>query len=176
MTSEVGPDPIPKAANAELPIAMPPAMPGVPADMGNRFLARLIDGGIILAILFVLGACLNPLEGQGGAIETFASLVAVIAFAGCVAYEPVMIGRYGQTVGKRLMKLHVVNADGTPAGWGPSALRYFVPVIAGCFTCNIGSFLVYISPFFDSSAWKRGWHDKIASTVVISRENSEWRW
>jgi hypothetical protein len=40
--------------------------------------------------------------------------------------------------------------------------------IFGGFFCGIGQTLTYVSPFFDSSGWQRGWHDKVAKTQVIN--------
>ncbi len=92
----------------------------------------------------------------------------LIAFAIYFGYEFVAIGLFGQTLGKRVMKLHVVAVNGGPAGWGASAGRVYVPMLAGFVTCGLGSMLFYLSPLFDGGPWKRGWYDQIASTVVIS--------
>jgi uncharacterized RDD family membrane protein YckC len=91
----------------------------------------------------------------------------ILAVAVLFGYEFYMIGRYGQTIGKRFMKLRVVKVSGEPAGWGASAARTFVPMLVSCFTCGIGGMLFSLSPLFDSSPWKRGWPDNIASTVVV---------
>lgn len=167
MTSDVAPEP---------PTTQPAAMPGRPADIGDRFLARLIDAGVVIGAMVVPALCAQPLEGRGGAAEALGVLLSMLMLTVYLGYEFVMIGRYGQTFGKRVMKLRVVRADGTTAGWGASALRVYVPMIASVCTCNLGGILFYLSPLFDSSPWKRGWYDQLASTVVVRAENSEWRW
>jgi uncharacterized RDD family membrane protein YckC len=83
-------------------------------------------------------------------------------------YEFVMLGLYGDTLGKRVMKLRVVRLDGEHAGWGPAFGRTFIPGVAGCLSCGLGVLLFYLSPLFDPGPWKRGWHDAVAATVVVS--------
>jgi uncharacterized RDD family membrane protein YckC len=126
--------------------------------------ARLIDTGILIGVLVVLGGCSNAMQNSA---EPLAVLVSLVALAILYGYEFYMIGRYGQTVGKRVMKLRVVKLSGEPAGWGASAARSIVPMLISCFTCGLGGMLFYLSPLFDNSPWKRGWHDQIASTVVV---------
>ena len=67
----------------------------------------------------------------------------------------------GSTLGMKVFKLRVVDANtGQPIGIGRALLRYIGWIIAGI-PCYIG--LIWAA--FD--ARKQGWHDKIASTVVI---------
>lgn len=155
----------------------------VPADMGKRLLARIIDGvliGIAYTILFTLffagGAAtvqVDPVTGElNSAGRGFvASLFIGFALLGVlgIAYEVVMIALRGATVGKQLMGIKVVlERDGSVPGWMPSVLRWVIPQAAGWVTCGLGTLIVYLSPFFDSAKRNQGWHDKVASTLVVN--------
>jgi len=66
------------------------------------------------------------------------------------------------TPGKWICKLKVVRPDGSKMHWYQSIIRYFSYLISG-FVFMIGFFAI---GFSDK---KRGWHDKIANTVVVKR-------
>jgi uncharacterized RDD family membrane protein YckC len=157
-----------------MPAAVKPggAVPGVapagyPASIGDRLLARIIDGGVIIAGFFVFGGLGSVLTDSA---PTLAVVPSLIAFAIYFGYEFVAIGLFGQTLGNRVMKLHVVAVNGGSAGWGASAGRVYIPMVASFVTCGLGSMLFYLSPLFDGGPWRRGWYDQLASTVVISRK------
>ena len=69
-------------------------------------------------------------------------------------------GTSGQTPGKRLFGLRVVQTDGTPLTPGIAFLRW-----VGYLISKIPLFLGFVWAAFD--ARKQGWHDKIAGTCVI---------
>ena len=145
-------------------------MPGVgtagyPASIGDRFLARLIDGFVIIFGMFVFAGVSNLIDDSAPTLAVVPALIAIAIYLG---YEFVTIGLFGQTIGKRALDLRVVAVDGGPAGWGAAAARVYVPMLAGFVTCGLGNSLFYVSPLFDGGPWRRGWYDQIASTVVIS--------
>jgi uncharacterized RDD family membrane protein YckC len=140
----------------------------IPPSLGDRFLARLIDSGILIGGLVLAGAIGQAL-GEG---NPAGAVLAVFAFVALYGYEFVLIGLSGQTVGKRVMKLRVVSVSGGPLGWGGAAGRSFVPMLANCVTCGFAGLLFYVSPMFDNGPWKRGWHDQIASSVVVRAPGS----
>jgi uncharacterized RDD family membrane protein YckC len=130
-----------------------------------RFLAFIIDG-IVLA---VISAALTPIWGPqvtvtgagtdtGFAVNTKANaigtLVGLVYFIGFWAWR-------GQTVGMMPFNMQVVGvADGKKIDVVRGLLRYVGFIIAA-----IPLFIGLIWAAFDSR--KQGWHDKIASTVVI---------
>jgi len=152
------------------------------ATIGSRALARIIDSvvlGIIVTILYflflggVVASSSSTNEdgtlSDGAMAGIFGSLFAFVALTGVVTigYELVMIAIKGQTVGKMIMGIKVVlSANGQVPGFGPSFMRWLLPII-GSFLCGIGEILVYLSPLFDSSGRAQGWHDKAANTLVI---------
>jgi uncharacterized RDD family membrane protein YckC len=145
--------------------------------MGERLLARIIDG-IILSVVAVIvlipgivalatsansSATGEPSSRAGG---TFGLLIALVTLI-TVLYEIGFIAVRGRTIGKQVMGLTVrLEATGALPGWGPAVLRWLIPFLGGL-VCGVGELLVYISPFFDNSGRRQGWHDKVAGTVVV---------
>lgn len=164
------------------------------ATMGQRFLARLLDGviiGVIYSIVMFAGLAgaigigsTDPVEcnvdpatgltectGGEAALGGIAAFFAVIAIMSVLllAYEWLMISLKGATFGKMALGVKVVKeADGQVPGLGAGFIRYIIPVV-GSFLCGIGQILVYLSPFFDNSGKLQGWHDRAAGTVVIKK-------
>ncbi len=156
---------------------------GCIASMGNRLLARIIDGlligGVALAIMIPLGVGVidntNTVNNPDGTTTTtinhgfFGALVATIAVFAVIGilYEVAFIAVRGATLGKMAAGVRVVRSDnGQVPGWGSSFVRWIIPTVAN-FVCGLLTLLVYISPFFDNTHRNQGWHDKAASTFVI---------
>ncbi|POX40906.1 RDD family protein [Streptomyces sp. Ru73] len=166
------------------------------ATMGQRFLARLVDGlivGVIMTIAMVAGmgsvvgiagnaaddcgsymdpgydACMNEAAAQAG--SGFAVMFGILGIFALfmLLYEWLMIGIKGATFGKMALGLRVVReSTGQVPGVGAGFIRYIIPMV-GAFLCYIGAALVYLSPFFDSTGKLQGWHDRAAGTVVIKK-------
>ena len=151
---------------------------GVPASMGSRLLARIIDAliigipaGIIIGIMAASVAdkntCTTDVNGVDhcttkgiGALLAVYLVVLIAAFL----YEILMIGLKGATVGKRMMGIQVRDAaTGGSIGAGRAFVRYLVLAVTGAI-CTLG----YWSPFFDSTRRYQGWHDKAANDFVVS--------
>ncbi|SCK28131.1 RDD family protein [Streptomyces sp. WMMB 322] len=165
------------------------------ATMGQRFLARLIDGlivGTVYTVIMFLGVgsalgiasqaedcgtytdpgyseCIQEAQAQAsGVIGTMVMVMLVFASL-MLFYEWLMIAFKGATFGKMAMGLRVLKeADGQLPGAGSGFIRYIIPV-AGSVVCGIGTLLVYLSPFFDNSGKLQGWHDRGAGTVVVKK-------
>lgn len=145
------------------------------ASMGQRLGARVLDWvflGVPLATVYVLLilwlASTVEETGEPGPGPVVGLLVFVgIASIGAVAYEVSLIAVRGATLGKQIVGIRVLREqDGQPPGWGSSVLRWVIPY-AGAAVCGIGQLVVYLSPFFDDSGRRQGWHDKIAKTLVV---------
>lgn len=76
------------------------------------------------------------------------------------AYFVWMVGTYGATVGKMVMKLKITKEDGKKVSYSDALLREIASYL---------SFIVfglgYLNIIWDKR--KQGWHDKIAKTIVI---------
>jgi len=151
------------------------------ATLGSRALARLIDSVILYILVWILWAVI--LGGASAAVTNDDGTVSDAAAGGIlgalfgafvitivltIAYEVVLTAIKGQTVGKMIMGIKVVRSrDGQLPGFGPSFMRWLLPII-GYAVCYVGAILVYLAPLFDSSGRVQGWHDKAANTLVIA--------
>lgn len=166
------------------------------ATVGQRALARILDSlivglglGVILTIVAVIAGAIAA-GSSTGTDEEFAAGVfsgvglfigaALISVLVIYAYEAVMIGFWGATLGKMIMKVKVVKPrNGAVPGIGSGLVRYLIPGLvaflfslipfAGVFLGEIGAIICFLSATFDSSGRRQGWHDKIAGTVVVSK-------
>ncbi len=77
-----------------------------------------------------------------------------------MAYFTYFHGTTGQTPGKRLLGLRVVQETGEPIGLGTAFLRWVGYIVSG-----IPMLMGFLWAGADRR--KQGWHDKIAGTVVI---------
>ncbi len=143
-----------------------------------RVVARLVDSlilGIPFSILFGVFAAAGGLfassssssnnsNAQGAAVAIFGSafiLLYLIAIVVTFGYWIYFWGSSGQTLGMRLLRLRVVDANtGAPIGYGRATIRLLMTFV-NTWACYVG----WIWVAFD--ARKQGWHDKVANSVVI---------
>ena len=166
----------------------PPPQPGYGAPAGYpvagqpryggfwiRFAARILDGlvlGIPIGVLFTIvgiaaagAAGATSQNGQispaaGGALAGVSLLLWAVVVVAAIAYF-VVLWTTGATLGMRVLGLRVVDAQsGRNIGFGQSILRYLGLIISSL-PCYLGYLWVAWDP------QKQGWHDKIASTVVL---------
>ena len=122
---------------------------GPRADFGTRLVAAIIDGVILGVVNFLLSRIL-------GAAGSGLSILVGLAYYGYLEGSP-----SGQTVGKRVMNIRVIDfTNGEPLGVGKALVRY-VGRIASTVVCLLGYFWM----LWDDQ--KQTWHDKIAGTVVV---------
>jgi uncharacterized RDD family membrane protein YckC len=125
---------------------------GEQAGVGTRFLAALIDGIIIgIPINLVLLAADAP-----SGLVNLVILAAQFAYFGFMESKP-----EGQTLGKKVMKIQVVDATTLQPGiegraWTRSGGR----ILSGL-VCGLG----YLWILWDKD--KMTWHDKMATTRVL---------
>lgn len=142
-----------------------------------RFTAQIVDGVILnfiitlifIILFFALGMeQLVPKLGQSpqqmmdtmGSFFTIILLLNAVSIAIYAAYFIYFHGAKGQTPGKMLFKLKVIQTNGQDMTYGKSLIR-FLGYIVNQFTLLIG----FIWAAFDKE--KQGLHDKIAGTYVV---------
>ena len=138
------------------------------AGLGSRFLARLLDGFILLvpALLIILPFLDEDADGDPTVpLWTSYALLAIAA-----AYEILFIALRGQTFGKMALKVVVVRADGSGRvpSLGSSAIRYVLPAaVAGVPVplVQLASVVIYLWAVWDPH--RQGLHDKAAGTLVV---------
>ena len=134
---------------------------------GRRLLATFIDGLLLGFFTFLLTLVLgfiamflgmftyNPNEPLpiDRLIVLSAAILSLLYYVGAWT-------KSGQTLGKTMVGLRIVNTNGTPISGGKAFLRYIGYIISGMLFS-----LGFLWLAFDSK--RQGWHDKIAGTVVI---------
>lgn len=172
------------------PVPPPPASggPGAagtprPAELTNRFLARLIDH-VILGIVFVpiwivIGIVIAV--GLDGFAATFVAnaIVGVLVAAIYVGYFAYLESSRGQTIGKMLMKLRTYGPDGVSNPTMEQAAKrsiyaglsvlWIVPVL-GQLVAGLGqlALMIYIAVTLNNDQPEhQGWHDKFAGGTKV---------
>lgn len=149
------------------------------ADIGKRILATILDGlvhavgalpGVILIIMGgVIGASSADSRGRvsDDAAGAFVGLILLgygLIFVGVFAvalYNIYLLGRDGASLGKRWMKIKVLDPQGQPLGFGKAFLRELVKNALG----NV-CFILLLWPLWDQE--KQGLWDKVFSTHVYN--------
>lgn len=125
------------------------------ADIGNRFIALIVDIIVVGAIGGIFGISVDFVGG---------SALGILLWAG---YQWYFLTRHnGQTLGKMLMNIRVIKMDGSPIADADALLRYF-GYLVGSFVVMLG----FIWALFDPD--NQGWHDKLAKTYVVKVPQTE---
>jgi uncharacterized RDD family membrane protein YckC len=169
--------------------------------MGARFLARLIDFGMVLLLNAVVNgwfvwryidedrpywaevfrrAAAGDSSTEGLPARSDPGLLVVIlliATALWLAYEVPAMAQSGQTFGKRMMRIRAVAmAEDKPLGLGRSLRRWNtmgLPTLLW-YCCGLGLVLQLVdalSPLFNHPL-RQALHDKRAQTVVVQVPNT----
>ncbi len=141
-------------------IAQASSAPVTGPKLDNR---RVLAGVVDLAIV-TLGAIVILFAGDalsGDRSEVQGALGAVILGWALYYYFALESGG-GQTVGKKLMKLRVVKADGSPAGMGEIAVRTILRVVDGA-----GAYFVGLMVLLARGERRQRIGDIAAGTMVI---------
>ncbi len=139
----------------------------IPARFAAVFLDGLLLGAVNLvtnaAMGYIFASAARPVDGKlpAGFLMLQFALFAINLSIG-VAYEGVLIGKYGATLGKMACKIKVVTADGGKVTYARAFGRYFAKLVSA-FTCLIG----YVIALFDDQ--KRTLHDRICNTRVVNK-------
>ena len=131
------------------------------ASFRERAIARLLD----IAIVFVPVAAPVVLSTLLGG---WAAWVGLFALVWMLVYEVQCTSRSGQTWGKRLVGIAVVQLkDGLPLSWRRAAARWAVLLLPNLLPV-VGQMLVW--SVTSASTWDprdQGWHDRLARSVVV---------
>lgn len=130
------------------------------AGFAVRFRALLIDGIIMLVSVFLLVMLAFAASGSDAAVRLLLLALAAVT----VLYEPVMVSRFGATVGHRRANLMVVaDKTGTNPRFPRALLRYLIKATMGL-------------PSFVTMAFTerhQAVHDRVSGTTVQIRDLSK---
>lgn len=155
-----------RSPDEEWPSEAPVRGPEVrPVERPARFLERLRAGAIDLALLAGLWGVVVYFAGRAahvpllGLIPRWPYLGGYLAFLGLV-YAVYFTGTTGQTLGKMVEGLRVVDRAGRPPGYARSLLRAAVGSI-GVILAGLGALPMALDPA------RRAVHDRLFRTRVI---------
>ncbi|CUR57669.1 membrane hypothetical protein [metagenome] len=152
-----------------------------PAELLDRFVARLIDGLLLAVVYVVIGIVLVSgvlLSGVDSNVAVgFVTTIILVALQ--LGYFVFLETSRGQTVGKMVMKLRVLGASGgNPTTeeslkrniWIAIGLAGFIPVI-GLLTglAQLAAVIAIAVTISSDTVLRQGWHDKFAGTRVIKQ-------
>lgn len=135
------------------------------AQLDRRFQAFAIDRLVTWSLPGVAGA----LTWVAGGDEVW-PVVAAVGITLVVVWLAMAIvaGLTGSSPGKAARGLRVVHhGTGTPIGVGPALLRSLVLGLSGLPTFGIGVATLAWTAVEDRGGQRRGWHDHVASSVVV---------
>jgi uncharacterized RDD family membrane protein YckC len=125
----------------------------------RRVLAAIVDLAIVVAGSLVILFAADALSSDTGDVR--GALSAVILGWALYYYFALESGD-GQTVGKKLMKLRVVRADGRPAGMNEVAVRTVLRVVDG-----IGLYIVGLIVMLATGQRRQRLGDMAAGTIIV---------
>lgn len=127
---------------------------------GKRLVATVIDLLIFLIVVNILQFFIFR-NGSPSRLDLNAMKLLFSTFCG-LAYYIIMWARFdGATIGKKIMKIKIVNEDGSPLT-DQAVTRRFLAYILSALPLMLG----FLWILWDRE--KKGWHDKIAKTRVVS--------
>ena len=162
---------------------LPPPGGVKPAELLDRFLARLIDGVLLGVVFFILSAIITAIiiTGFASGFELYLASVftSLIFVAGTFAYYVFMETAQGATLGKLVIKLKVVGTDGHSLPTVSQSIKrnIFYAANLAAIVPIVGSLLgglaalvavIMIAVTINNDTIKRqGWHDKFASETMV---------
>jgi uncharacterized RDD family membrane protein YckC len=132
----------------------------VPAGLGSRFAAALLDLLIISAVCGAVSRVggLLPAAVSGALVIT---LCFVVSWGYWIFFE---VARQGQTPGKSVLKLRVVDGRGLPIGLAQSLVRNIVRIIDAVPLGGVGMIAAILDPHH------RRLGDLAADTMVVAEK------
>lgn len=138
------------------------------ANRGRRLVARIVDALIIgIPVYAIAGAAWGDYDYDDAAVSFLQSVIYAVVY---LVYQVLMLTHYGQSLGKKLMKIRVgMLADGTKpnsqAALGREATYALIPVIPCC-----GSIFWLVNVLWCTwdKPYRQCLHDKVGKTVVVS--------
>jgi uncharacterized RDD family membrane protein YckC len=128
--------------------------------VGRRFAASIIDGIVLMVIMYVIAAA------TGGTTSDGFSLQGAPVFIGLGIWVLYYIGleaTTGATLGKLALGIRVTKADGSGMDWVASITRNVLRIVDGLFVYLVGAILIWNSPK------RQRLGDRVAGTVVVRR-------
>ncbi len=183
--STVPPPPPPPAGAASPAPPVPPTAAGVPrpAELLDRFLARLIDF-VILGIVYgiitgIVGGAIITGYRSGSEVYFYYLIIGVLSSIIYLGYFAYMESSRGDSVGKMVMKLRVFGPDNTSKPTMEQAVRRNIWVAAGIISVvpfvgwwlgglvSLGAIILIIIGINGDTVRRQHWFDKFAGGTTV---------
>ncbi|MFT4214330.1 MAG: RDD family protein [Microbacterium sp.] len=139
-----------------------------PATIGRRVAAYVIDSVVATLILAAAGILVAVSFSTQGALPLPVAIGAAYAVAAAWLLVYTLLQGGGGSIGMRILRLRLVRAPGAQRlGFGRALLRNVVWGFASGIVVGV------FSPLFDSSPWRRGWHDRAAGAVMTDASRAQ---
>jgi len=157
------------------PLDTPPALPLSETHERAGFWLQLIAFSIdtiilttFALVLLIIGVLVTNVGDELGDLLTDTADGSPLfplwisgALTASAAYFTILHSEYGQTIGKSLLRLEVRTQNGALPSYSQALFRWLAYGLSLAF-CGLGFLWVAVSPE------KRGWHDLLAHTVVVT--------
>lgn len=130
-------------------------------SFGERLTAFIIDETLLLIFLSVLFFILDRVGVKIDGLEK------IVFWIFSIAYNVILLQKWGATIGKKLLRLRVVNTTYQPVTVGQAIFRESVGKLYSTLILNLGYLHVLKNP------QKQAWHDKMAKTYVVKVDSKE---
>jgi uncharacterized RDD family membrane protein YckC len=137
-----------------------------PATLSRRLVAGVLDVGLLV----LLGGWMLPaarVEDLGWLAPLGGVLVLVVAVV-----QWALHGRTGATLGRRAVGIRTLDVEARRPIGMPRVLLRGVVIAAGLLALGVGIVVVLVSPLFDRTGRRRGWHDLAARDEVLDVRSS----
>jgi len=125
----------------------------------RRVLAAIVDLAIVIAGTVVILFAADALSSDTGDVR---GALSAVMLGWALYYYFALESGDGQTVGKKLLKLRVVRADGRPAGMREIAVRTVLRVVDG-----VGGYIVGLIVMLATGQRRQRLGDLAAGTIVV---------
>ncbi|HEX9015742.1 MAG TPA: RDD family protein [Chloroflexota bacterium] len=137
------------------------AVPGAYQGLGKRFVALAVDSVVLGVLGYVIAAFTGGTTSDGFSLN---GLPAMLWFLVSFAYYILLEGLLGATVGKLVLGIRVVKADGSKCDIGAALIRNVLRIVDFLpFAYIVGIILIA------ASKQRQRVGDRVAGTVVVGR-------
>jgi uncharacterized RDD family membrane protein YckC len=137
------------------------------AGRWRRLGAQLIDFAIVLAVVFPIQTLRGAIPAENPMALSYQAVATAFACGVWVMVNGFYLSTYGQTLGKRMLKIRIVRSSGEPASFVRLAVvRYILFGVLNIIPV-VGPFIGFADTVSIFRSEKRCLHDLLADTVVV---------